>query len=105
MGTIIHYSFMLLVIINLFLHYKVQRTLKVKYPMVWIALGEPNQFALKPNVIGNQFIISQYIKDREYLSLNDPGFQKLCSFLRYLKKISIVLVIGYFLAMYFYFIS
>lgn len=101
MEFIIFYAFGLVVVCNFFLHYRVQKTLKTKYPEVWRAMGQPDQFTPSNDVILKQTIMRNYLKNKQYLSLNDPKFKKQCNFLRSFNKVSIILLIAYFVSIFF----
>lgn len=96
---IIFYSFGVVVVINLYLHYLVQKILQKKHPEVWFSLGQPDQFSPTNDVMSKQSIMKNYLKDKQYLSTKDLKFIKLCNFLRIFNKVSFVLLILFFASM------
>ena len=90
------YIFGVLLFLDFLILLKIQNTLKSKYPEVWRHLGEPEQFTFSNDVIIKQTVMSEYIKKKDYLSLNDPKFTIQCKVLSYLHRISI-----FYLAIYF----
>lgn len=100
MGIAIFYIFGTFGLFTFFLHYKAQKVLKTKYPQVWLNIGEPDLFIPQKDVIMRQMIWKDYLKNKEYLSLDDPKFERLCNHLRFVNKISYFLLAAFFVLMY-----
>ncbi len=105
MEFVIFFSFVPVVFFGFYLNYRLQQTLKTRFPEVWLTLGKPDQFSPTQDVIFKQSILRNYIKNKEYLALKDPEFTKQCNFLRFFNKISIVLLIVFFVSIYFFVIN
>ena len=105
MGTIIFYIFGAFALFSFYLHAKAQKILKAKYPQIWLNLGEPEMFIPQKDVISKQIVWNAYLKNKEYLSLRDHDFERLCNFIRVLNKASYLVLVAFFASMYFFFIK